>query len=390
MAQHMRGGEPHVSAPAAAHRARASARRERARGQSLAEFALLAPVLVVVMLVAVDLGRIYFAVVNLTNVARIGANFAAQNVEAWQGGGNTSLQARYQTLMRSDATAIDCTLPSSLPAPTFTAASPRTYSLGSPVRVELTCRFQLLSPFLYGIAGDSTGGMTIRVSSVFQIRAGSVDGVTIGGNAPTPTPTATPTAPPTPTPAPTPTATPTATAAPTSGPTPTPGPTATPTPAPPTVTFYGVPTSEDGSGGGPPGSTDEHQIVGINPLTVVFHNTTHGGLCRWQFGDGGESNSCSDTVTYTYTSRGYFTVTLSVDGGTLQRHNYVLVSCKVPSFAGVRKNSALALWTNAGFSSSNFTALDGNGNYKIGFQSLAGGLVNPPGGCSGATIQVGP
>jgi hypothetical protein len=36
------------------------------------------------------------------------------------------------------------------------------------------------------------------------------------------------------------------------------------------------------------------------------------------------------------------------------------------------------------------TFLTGSGNYKIGYQSLAGGLVNPLGGCSGATIQVGP
>jgi hypothetical protein len=36
------------------------------------------------------------------------------------------------------------------------------------------------------------------------------------------------------------------------------------------------------------------------------------------------------------------------------------------------------------------TTRSGVGNYKIGFQSLAGGLVNPPGGCSGATVSVGP
>ena len=56
----------------------------------------------------------------------------------------------------------------------------------------------------------------------------------------------------------------------------------------------------------------------------------------------------------------------------------------------MRKNDALDLWTGAGFSSGNMTKLDGNGNYKIGYQSLVGGLVNPLGGCSGATITVGP
>ena len=59
-------------------------------------------------------------------------------------------------------------------------------------------------------------------------------------------------------------------------------------------------------------------------------------------------------------------------------------------FAGVRKSNAVTTWTTAGFSYLNLFALSGKGNYKIGYQSLAGGLVNPPGGCSGAVIQVGP
>jgi hypothetical protein len=68
----------------------------------------------------------------------------------------------------------------------------------------------------------------------------------------------------------------------------------------------------------------------------------------------------------------------------------VLVSCQVPSFSGVRKNNATAIWTGAGFTAANITFLSGSGNYKISYQSLVGGLVNPNGGCSGATIQVGP
>jgi hypothetical protein len=83
-------------------------------------------------------------------------------------------------------------------------------------------------------------------------------------------------------------------------------------------------------------------------------------------------------------------VTLEVDGYTAARSNYVLVSCKVPSFSGVRKNDASGLWIGAGFASDHITKLDGNGNYKIAYQSLVGGLVNPPGGCSGATVTVGP
>lgn len=74
----------------------------------------------------------------------------------------------------------------------------------------------------------------------------------------------------------------------------------------------------------------------------------------------------------------------------LARTSYVLVGCKVPAFAGVRKNSATGAWIGAGFASGNLTTQPGTGNYKIGYQSLAGGIVNPPGGCSGAQVQVGP
>jgi hypothetical protein len=159
------------------------------------------------------------------------------------------------------------------------------------------------------------------------------------------------------------------------------------------VHFYGTSTSDDASGGGPPGSVNENQIIGIPTLAVTFTNSSIGsnpGGCSWNFGDGNTSNSCGNNVTHSYTTRGTYNVTLTIDGQQLQRSSYVLVGCKVPAFAGVRKNNATGIWTGAGFSSSNITFLSGNGNYKIGYQSLTGGQVNPSGGCSGAAITVGP
>jgi hypothetical protein len=290
------------------------------------------------------------------------------------------VQLRYRQLMARDATGIDCTLPSTLPAPSFIDSS---YAVGARVQVSLTCSFNLLTPLISNLVGDGAGNVNVAANAIFTIRFGSPDGaIVIGGDVPAPTPTT----------APTPTAAPSAPA-----PTATPDPAASPTPTPapttaPVVSFYGEPTSLDGSGGGPPGSTDEGLIVGIPTLNITFHNTTSGtwGNCTWTFGDGQTSNSCSTTVSHGYTTRGTYSVTLQVDGQTVGRSNYVLVGCKVPSFAGVRKNDASGLWTGAGFSSGNITKLDGNGNYKIGYQSLVGGLVNPPGGCSGATITVGP
>ncbi|HUR16778.1 MAG TPA: TadE family protein, partial [Candidatus Limnocylindrales bacterium] len=168
-----------------------SRRAKGSRGQSLVEFAILVPILATILMIAVDVGRIYLGWVSLTNVARIGANFASMNPDAWQGGGDTTVQARYRSLMQKDATNIDCVMPSVLPAPTF-GDTPQ-YALGSRVQVNLTCSFALVTPFLSTLVGDGAGHISVSSNAVFTIRTGSVDGVTIGSTAATATPTAFPT-----------------------------------------------------------------------------------------------------------------------------------------------------------------------------------------------------
>jgi Flp pilus assembly protein TadG len=348
-------------------------------GQSVVEFALLSPVAVLLLLIAVDLGRAYFGTVGLTNIARVGANYAALNPTGWQGSGKPVYQARYQELMQADALGIDCTLPSTLPAPLFVDTGPDQYNLGSTVQVSLSCQFTLITPLLSSLIGDGAGHVNLTSSTTFTIRSGTVEGVVVASAVPSAGPTATPTA--------TPTAGPTPTPAPSSSGSPGPTSSPTPTPVPLVLGFYGTPTSTDSSGGGSAGD----QVVGIPTLSVTFTNTTTGGTgsCSWDFGDGGTSSSCGDTVTHNYYSRALYNVTLTMSGQSLVKTDYVLVGCKVPAFAGVRVNSAVGNWTAAGFAWNNLSAMDGNGNYKIGYQSLVGGLVNPPGGCAGATILVG-
>lgn len=286
--------------------------RARARGQSLVEFAIVIPVLLLILLAAVDFGRVYLGWVNLNNVARVGANFAALNADGWQYGGDSTLQARYRELMGKDARGNDCTLPGTLPAPTFPDTT-NTYDVGKRVRVDLTCTFRLFTPFISNIIGDGSGNVPVTASAIFNIRTGAIGDTTVGGNVPppTPSPSPAPTAAPTPSPTPAPTAEPTATV-PGSTPGPTEEPTATPRPV--VVSFYGAPTTTDASGGGPLGSVDESMIVGIPNLGVTFYNTTTGdqGNCDWSFGDGGTANACSGTVSHTYTTRGLYTVTLTV------------------------------------------------------------------------------
>jgi Flp pilus assembly protein TadG len=65
----------HTPAPGVTRRAGGSFRSSRA--QSLVEFALIAPFLIILMLGVIDYGRVYFAFVSVTNGARNGAHFAS-------------------------------------------------------------------------------------------------------------------------------------------------------------------------------------------------------------------------------------------------------------------------------------------------------------------------
>jgi TadE-like protein len=163
----------------------ASARRVSA-GQSLVEFALMLPVVMLVVLLTIDVGRLYYGWVNLQNAARIGANYAASHPTAWGAAPDAGAQAEYARQIRDEAAAINCVLPSSVPAPTFVAGGAT--SLGE-ARVDLTCRFDVITPKLVGV-------QTLRLASsaVFPVRTGTITVV------PPPPPP-----PPTPPPAPTPT-----------------------------------------------------------------------------------------------------------------------------------------------------------------------------------------
>lgn len=171
------------------------------RGQSLVEFALSAPVVLLMVLFGIDFGRVFLGWVTLTNAARTAANFAAINPTAWGALPNSAAQAEFVNRINNETTGINCVLPDPLPTPTF----PNGSSLGSPAVVSLTCRFSLITPIIGNIIGSS---IPVSVTASFPIRSGVIAGVPVssGGGLPTlppsaaPTPTAIPTATPFPSP----------------------------------------------------------------------------------------------------------------------------------------------------------------------------------------------
>ena len=59
------------------------ATRASQRGQSLVELSLMLPMLLLLTVVALDFGRVYLGYINVQNMARIAANLAGNNPEAW-------------------------------------------------------------------------------------------------------------------------------------------------------------------------------------------------------------------------------------------------------------------------------------------------------------------
>jgi hypothetical protein len=256
------------------------------RGQSVVEFALVMPVLLLIVLIGLDFGRAFMALVELNNTVRVAANFAAQNPSAWDAlDPDAAQQATYQELIAEEWSGIDCDRPSPVPAPNFPGCS----DIGQPAKVTITCRFHPITPMIGNILG---GSVAVTGSAAFPIRSGVIGDIPmVPVPTPTPTPTPSPTPAPTPTPSPTPTLAPGATSPPTAPPEPTPtaSPEPTPTPIPMCVvpTLVGLNANEVGGAWAARGFTQ----------SVVFDPLEQGNRkIRSQNLTAGESKLCLSTV----------------------------------------------------------------------------------------------
>src|SRR4051794_32379315 len=161
--------------------------RDRSRGQSLVEFALTLPVILLLTLIALDFGRVYLGYINLQNMARIASNYAANNPDAWGATPNATDQARYKNQILADAAATNCQLPQSggtsvVPAPTFEDrnADGSSTTLGDSVQVRLSCTFTVITPGISAILG---GSVAVSASADFPVKSG-LSSVAAGGGGP--------------------------------------------------------------------------------------------------------------------------------------------------------------------------------------------------------------
>ena len=390
--------------------------RGRSRGQSLVEFALIIPALLLLLMFAIDFGRVYLGWVNLQNMTRVAANFAANNATKFTSPIDPAVQARYRELVANDAKAINCKTPSPIPDPVYASGT----SIGDLVKVRIDCRFTVLTPIIGAVLG---GEVLVSAETSFPVKSGIVGSVPGGGGA---APVAAPIA--------------DFVGSPSSGYVPLAvdfsdmsanGPSswvwsfgdgATSFIQSPSHTYttsgtYTISLTVSNTGGAdsvtrsayvevvdPPTTGPIPEFSGtprsgqVPPnLNVVFTDASAGSPTTWlwDFGDGG--TSMSQNPTHAYAADGTYDVSLTVSDGTTQntqtKQDYIVIAdrpCIVPNFAGTHKNSAQATWNAppANFTT-NVIFRSGNGNYTINYQSIPGGQANPPGGCS-AIIEVGP
>jgi hypothetical protein len=156
-------------------------RGETPRGQALVEFAIVLPVLALLLVMAMDFGRVYFGWISLTNAARVGANYASGHSDAWSAGRTSEMDA-YEQLIRDNVTG--CNLTEPIPDPQFVDMNGDGNAEGSSDQVDVTihCSFELITPLASSVLGS--GAVAVAAQSVFPVR-GEYDGPTGGtGNPP--------------------------------------------------------------------------------------------------------------------------------------------------------------------------------------------------------------
>jgi PKD repeat protein len=148
-------------------RRRGEKSRQKSRGQSLVEFALVLPVFLVFLAGALDLGRVFYANITLTNAAREGAFEAAKHPAAF---------SATQPCDASDAGRIVCRVKFESSSSAIAIAdgditaacnSGCDNAAGSTVTVNVKGNFQLVTPILSAIFGGQT--VKLHAASTAQI-----------------------------------------------------------------------------------------------------------------------------------------------------------------------------------------------------------------------------
>lgn len=123
--------------------------RSHSNGQGLVEFALVFPILMLILIAVFDLGRLVFAYNDITNAARSGARVAIVNQTAGVAQSATISQATSLGLASGDVTI-------NYRKADLSAACPSPYQLGCVAEVEVQFAWTAITPIIGNIVGPVT------------------------------------------------------------------------------------------------------------------------------------------------------------------------------------------------------------------------------------------
>jgi Flp pilus assembly protein TadG len=139
--------------------ARKPARRRAFRGQAMVEFALLLPVLLLLLVVAIDFGRLFATFVAVNNAAREGAAYAGLHPTQFTSTDspdpeNVTYRARQEVENPSDTrfTAVTVAAPTCNPAPCPTVLGT---GGGKTIQVTVSTNFRFFTPIISALLGSS-------------------------------------------------------------------------------------------------------------------------------------------------------------------------------------------------------------------------------------------
>jgi len=140
------------------------------------EFGLVLPVLLLLLVLAIDVGRVFFSWVSLHNAARVGANYAGQNPDAWDPG-DPDKQTDFEALVSGGVSGCDL---DEIEPPEFNDVDGDgdAYGWGDAATVTLACDFTTIVPLASAIVGNP---LPIGAEAVFPVRTGTFDGPAGGG-----------------------------------------------------------------------------------------------------------------------------------------------------------------------------------------------------------------
>jgi hypothetical protein len=149
------------------------------RGQALVETALILPIILILLLGAIDLGRLFFSYVTLHQAARIAANAASVDP--------ATVAADVPDLIAEESAVMNCG-PLDPPELVYTRAGTpiADAQIGDYAQVELSCEFSLITPLATQLFD---GPMEMRARASFPVRTGCIGcSPGTGGGVPPPPP----------------------------------------------------------------------------------------------------------------------------------------------------------------------------------------------------------